>query len=440
MKITELTKDKSTYQLKVTFSAEQINEKIETKLLEIAKTVKMNGFRAGKAPIAVLRKKYAPSIREDIARETIESAIKQIIKEQDLNIAFDPEVTDFKNEVNSNLEFTLKFELMPEITLPDFKKIEIERPKLKVTDENINDQLDRISQFSKKYDTEIKTKAKKYDQVTIDAIGYVDGEAFEGGKLDAHKLVLGSGSFIPGFEDQLIGCKKGDDVSVKVDFPVDYQAKSLAGKPSEFKVKVLSVHQQNEFKLDDEFAKNFKCQTIEELRQQISDNFASSYNEPVNIMMKMKLFDSLEKTLDFEVPASLLEKEITTLNQQSSQFNDDSDIKKMSEDEKKDYISNLALRRVRIGLMLAEYIKEQKITITEDDFRQAIIAQARNYPGQEQQIFEFYQKNRNALESIKGPILEDKAVKIIFDKEVIITEKLYNQDDLDNLLKDEIRD
>ncbi|RTK93566.1 MAG: trigger factor [Rickettsiales bacterium] len=440
MNIIELKKDKSEHHSKVTISVNQINEKIENKLQEIAKTVKMNGFRAGKVPIPVLRKKYATSIREDIARETIESAIKKIIKEQNLNIAFDPQVVDFKNEDNKDLEFTLQFELMPEITLPDFKKIKIEQPKLKVTDKIIDDQLNRISQFSKKYDTEVKTKAKKFDQVTIDAIGYVDGEAFEGGKLNAHKLVLGSGSFIPGFEDQLIGSKTGDEVSVKVDFPVDYQAKNLAGKPSEFKVKVLAVHKSNEIKLDDEFAKNFKCENIEELRKQISETIIGSYNEPINVLMKMKLFDDLEKALKFEVPSSLLDQEIKTLSHQTNQFSDDSDIQKMSEDEKKDYINNLALRRVRIGLMLAEYVKNKNLTITEDDIRQAVIAQARNYPGQEQQIFEFYQKNRNALENIKGPILEDKAVKDIFENEVTITEKLYDQDDLEKLLQNEIRD
>lgn len=440
MNIIELKKDKSEYHSKVTISVDQINTKIENKLQEIAKTVKMNGFRAGKVPIPVLRKKYATSIREDLTRETIESAIKKIIKEQNLNIAFDPKVVELKNEDNKDLEFTLQFELMPEITLPDFKKIKIEQPKLKVTDKIIDDQLNRISQFSKKYDTEVKTKAKKFDQVTIDAIGYVDGEAFDGGKLNAYKLVLGSESFIPGFEDQLIGSKVGDEVSVKVDFPENYHAKNLAGKPSEFKVKVLAVHKCNEVKLDDEFAKNFKCENIEELRKQISENIIGSYNESINVLMKMKLFDDLEKTLKFEVPSSLLDQEIRTLSHQTNQFSDDADIQKMSEDEKKDYITNLALRRVRIGLMLAEYVKNKNLTITEDDVRQAIIAQARNYPGQERQIFEFYQKNRNALESIKGPILEDKAVKNIFENEVTITEKLYDQDDLEKLLQNEIRD
>lgn len=440
MNITELKKNKSQYHVKVTLPVSDIETHINKELATIAKTAKMHGFRTGKVPLGVLRKKYAVSLRNDLARENIDKAIRKIIKDENLNVALDPSVEDFKNDENQDLEFTLKFDLLPEITLPNFKDIKIEGPKLKISDKDINDKIEQLANLSKKFDKETKSKAKKGDQVTIDAVGYVDDKAFAGGKLDAHKLILGSNAFIPGFEDQLIGSKAGDEVSVKVKFPDDYHAKDLAGKPSEFKVKVLEVHKASESKIDDEFAKKFKCENVEDLKKQIAKSLEQNYEESINVFMKMNLFDKLEKMLDFEVPDSILNKELSVLSGQSAQLNEDSDIKNMSEEEKTAYFNKLALRRVRIGLMLAEYVKQKNIQITEQDIRQAIIAQARTYPGQEQRVIEFYQKNRDAIENIKGPVLEEKAVKAIFQNEVVINEKFYNKEDLENLLLNEIRD
>ena len=440
MIISELKKDKTEFHAKVTISIHDISQQIDTELANVAKTAKMDGFRVGKVPLTVLRKKYVPTIRNGIARDKIDAATKQIIKDNKLNIAFDPAIDDFKNEDDQDIEFVLKFELLPVITLPDFKKISIEKPVLDVSKKDIDEQLDRILSFSKSYDKETKSKAKSGDQVTIDAIGYVNGEAFDGGKLNAHKLVLGSKSFIPGFEDQLIGSNAGDDVSVKVDFPKDYHSKDLAGKPSEFKVKVLAVHQESTQKIDDEFAKKFKCENVEQLREQISKNISSNYDDSILVLMKMKLFDKLEELLKFEIPASLLGREKEILKGQSSKLGDDAEIKSMSDKEKAKYFDDLAARRVRIGLMLAEYVKQKDLSITEEDLRQALIEQAKNYPGQEQMVIEFYQKNKNALENLKGPILESKGVKAIFANEVVIKEKSYSTDKLEKLLENELRD
>lgn len=440
MIISELKKDKTEFHAKVTISIHDISQQIDTELANVAKTAKMDGFRVGKVPLTVLRKKYVPTIRNGIARDKIDAATKQIIKDNKLNIAFDPAIDDFKNEDDKDIEFVLKFELLPVITLPDFKKISIEKPVLDVSKKDIDEQLDRILSFSKSYDKETKLKAKSGDQVTIDAIGYVNGEAFDGGKLNSHKLVLGSKSFIPGFEDQLIGSKAGDDVSVKVDFPKDYHSKDLAGKPSEFKVKVLAVHQESTQKIDDEFAKKFKCENVEQLREQISKNISSNYDESILVLMKMKLFDKLEELLKFEIPASLLEREKEILKGQSSKLGEDAEIKNMSDKEKVKYFDDLAARRVRIGLMLAEYVKQKGLSITEEDLRHALIEQAKNYPGQEQMVIEFYQKNKNALENLKGPILESKGVKAIFANEVVIKEKSYTIDKLEKFLENELRD
>tara|TARA_B110000503_G_scaffold140973_1_gene233209 strand:+ start:4124 stop:5449 length:1326 start_codon:yes stop_codon:yes gene_type:complete len=441
MQVTELKNDKTEYQAKITVPEKEVLELINKELVTIAKTAKMDGFRVGKVPASVLKKKYSSSIRADIARNQVNNAIDETIKKNNLNIALDPVIESLTNEEGKDLEFTLKFELLPEITLPDFKRISIEQAKLEVLQKDIDDQIERLSSFSKSYDTESKTKAKSGDQVTIDAIGYVDGEAFDGGKLNAHKLVLGSNSFIPGFEDQLIGCKTGDDVTVKVDFPKEYHAENLAGKPSEFKVQVKAIHKEKSVTIDDEFAKKFKCDTVAKLKEQIAKNIESSYDEPINTMMKMKLFDKLENMLTFDIPASLLIRETDILKKQTEKMEqEDPSMKGKSEKETDDYFNNLAKRRVKIGLMLAEYVKKNSIQIQEEDIRQAIMAQARNYPGQEQQVIAFYQKDRNALESLKGPILEEKAVKEIFTKEVSLTTKTYSKDKLEKLLDKEIRD
>ena len=440
MKIAELRNNKTEYHAKVTIAKKDVAEKADRELAKIAKTAKLKGFRVGKVPLNILKKRYADSIRVDLIKKQMNSAINDTIKKNNLNIAIDPTIEDLINEVDKDLEFTLKFELLPEITLPDFKSITIEKPKLEVSEKDIDEQLDRISSFSKTYDKESKVKAQKGDQVTMDAIGYVDGKAFDGGKLDDHKLVLGSGAFIPGFEDQLIGCKAGEDVTVKVDFPSEYNAKGLAGKPSEFKVKVKAVHKASDPKIDDEFAKKFNCQTVEKLKELISNNIEGNYAEQIHVLMKMRLFDKLEKMLKFEIPQSMLDRETALLKKQAQEMGEDLTDPNTSEKENEDYFTNLANRRVRIGLMLAEYVKQKKLQIQETDIRQAIIAQARNYPGQENKIIEFYQQNRQALESLKGPILEEKGVKEIFDKEITVTTKTYSKDKLEQILDKETRD
>ncbi len=440
MAAVELKNTKTEYHAQVKIASADVDNQIESEIAKIAKTAKIDGFRVGKVPVSMVKKKYYSSVRADVVREKIGNAIEEIVKDKKLNIATDPAVEDLKNDEGKDLECVLKFEIVPEIKLPDFKKIELEKPALDAKDKDIKEQLDQLASFSKNYEKETKGKAKKGDQVTIDAVGYVDGKAFDGGKLEAHKLVLGSNAFIPGFEDQLIGTKAGDDVSVNVEFPKEYHSTDLAGKPSEFKVQVLAVHQESIQELDDEFAKKFQCKSMDELKEKMSDNLKKSFEQSIHVLMKMRLFDKLENTLDFDVPASLLARELEALEKQGDQMKDDEELKNKSDAEKKKYFEGLAQRRVRIGLMLAEYVKQNKIQIEEADIREAILAQARNYPGQEQQVIDFYMKNKQAIENLKGPVLEEKAVKVIFDKEVKLKEKLYTKEKLEKLLNSEIKD
>ncbi len=439
MKIVKLKKDKTEFHAKVTVPLKDIAGFVSKELAKIAKTAKINGFRVGKVPTKILKKKYLTSVNTDITKNKINDAINDCIKKYHLNLAINPDIIDIINEEEKDLEFTLKFELLPEISLPDFKKISIEKPELNIAKEDIEEQIKKLAELSKTYEVESKDKAQKGDQVTLDALGYVDGETFKGGKLDNQKLVLGSNIFILGIENQLIDTKKGDNLIIKVDFPKDCPTKKLAGKPSEFKVQITAVHKGNTPKIDDEFAKRFNCENMNKLKEQIFQDITTRYEEPIHLMMKMKLFDKLENMLKFEVPKSLLEREIAILKKQTEEsWENDPSTKRKSNKGKIRYFENLANRRVRIGLMLAEYVKQKNLQIQEEDFHQAIISQAKNYPGQEQQVIEFYQKDRRALELLKGPVLERKSVKEIFNNEIILNKRLYAKDKLEKLLEKEI--
>lgn len=436
MQITELKNEGLDFEVKVIIPADKIINEIQKELTNLTKKVKVDGFRFGKVPLSIINKKYGASVKSDVVQHQVRHSIEQVIKDNNLNIATDPKIEGFKSEDGKDLEFTLKFELMPKISIPDLKKISLEKPFLKVSDADIDSHIEKLIEFSKEYTKESKAKPARGDQVTIDAIGYVDNKAFEGGKLDNYKLVLGSKTFIDTFEDQLIGSKAGDELTVKVTFPDDYQQKDLAGKPAEFKVVVKAVHKAEMPKIDDEFAKKFNCETVEKLRDQISKNIASIFAEPIHTLMKMRLFDQLENILKFDVPESLTDREYQILKSQVEQEEGGSlPIKGKKEKDLNEYYKSLSLRRVRIGLMLAEYVKEKALRIEQNDLRDAVMAQARNFPGQEKSVVEFYQKNTNALESLKGTILEEKAVKHIFDNEIKIIEKEYNKKALEKFLE-----
>ncbi|XVN42463.1 MAG: trigger factor [Candidatus Rickettsia vulgarisii] len=438
MQVTELKNDDLNFEAKVVIPSSKIADKIQKELATLSQKVKIDGFRPGKVPTNVIKKKYKTSVRFDVIEHEINHVIKHIIKDHKLKTVGDPKLEDLRNEENADLEFTVKFELLPNIDLPDFKKIVITKPKLDIKEKEVNEQIEKLATISKNFSKENTGKAKKDDQVTIDAIGYIEDKAFEGGKVTDYKLVLGSKSFIDNFEDQLVGSKAGDEVEVNVTFPEDYHVKDLAGKPSKFIVQVKAVHSAEEAEINYEFAKKFNCETLDELRANISKRMAEELDEPIQTVMKISLFDQLEKILTFNAPKSLVTQEVDILKSQTDK-NDDSDsvFKNKSEEEKNEYFEKLALRRVRVGLLLAEYMKIKDLRIEQDDIRNAIMSQARRFPGQEMAIFDYYQKNPKALEHLKGPLLEEKTIKYLFDNEVTLEEKIYNRKELEEFLEQE---
>lgn len=435
MQVTELKNEGLDFEVKVVLPSSQIANEVQKELASLAKKVKLDGFRVGKVPINIVNKKYKQSVRSDVVNHEINHAVQHVIKDHKLKTIGDPQLENLRNEENEDIEFTLKFELLPDIELPDFKKIKITHPKLVIKEDDVNKQIDKLASISKIYNKESKGKVKKWQEVTIDAIGYVNNEAFEGGKVTDYKLVIGSGTFIEGFEDQLIGTKTGDEVEVNVKFPEDYNIEQVAGQPAKFIVQIKSVHSADEVVIDDEFAKKFNCETLKELRDNISKSIESEYSEPIRTLMKMSLFDQLEKLLMFNVPKSLIDQEISILKSQMECNSDANSIfKDKSEAKISEYYNKILLRRVRIGLMLSEYMKIKNLHIEQKDLVSAIMAQARKFPGQETAIFDFYKKNPNALERFKGPLLEEKTVQHIFDNEVILEEKNYTKEKLEEFL------
>lgn len=438
MGITVLRHEGLDFHAKISTPLSEIDDDIQKELSDLTKKVKIAGFRAGKVPTSIVKKKYGVSVRNDIIERRINHSVNHIIKEHNLNIVGRPKIEDLQNEPDKALEFTVKMELLPTITIPDFKKISLERPKLEVSSKEVEEQIKKLAELTKSYTKESKAKIKEGDQVTIDAVGYVKDEAFEGGKLNDFKVVIGSNALIPGFEEQLKGAKTGDEVEVNVTFPEEYHAKNLAGKDSRFVVQVKAIHTAEPTVIDDEFAKKFQSNNLEELRTHFAKQIEKESEEAISTIMKMNLFDQLEKLLDFDIPESLLEQEKNILKAETNKNeHDESLFKDKSPEQIKDYYDKLASRRVKIGLMLAEYAKHKNLQLEPDDLRKIIMQQARNFPGQENAIFDFYKNNPRAIEQLKGPALEEKTVQYIFNNEIRVKEKKYNKDELEKYLESE---
>lgn len=422
----------------ITIASKDIENAIQKRLEEYSKTAKLPGFRVGKVPAKIAEQKFRPSIESEEVRKHIESNVSKYIQDKKLNLATNAEIEEVDYNKGKDLKIKVLFEKMPEIADVEFKKVKIEKPFVKVADKDIEKTISEIATNKKDYKVAAKTaKAKKDDKVIIDFEGFVDGKAFDGGKAEKHGLVIGSGQFIPGFEDQLIGVKAGDELTVKVKFPKEYHAANLADKDSEFKVKVHEVQSPQELKIDDDFARSMGLEHLDALKTSVRKMLEERYEEPSYTYQKMKLFDHLEGKLEFDTPSSLVKREKDTLMQQFNQYKDsDPDLKDMSEKDMEKKADKIALRRVRIGLMLADYAKKNDLQVTQQDIRDSIMEQARAYPGNEQQLIDFYNKTPQAVHSLTGPILEEKAVKHILAEKVEINEKEYKEDKFMKLVEE----
>ena len=429
MQVTETLNEglKRGYSIKLT--AAELDKKVNEKLQEAQPDVEMKGFRKGKVPLALLKRQFGQRILGEAMQETIDGAMSKHFEDSGDRPALQPNIEMQNGEKwkeGDDVEVSMTYEALPSIPDVDFSKIKLQKLVVKSDKAAVDEALDNLASSANDFkDRKKGSKAKDGDQVVIDFLGTVDGEAFEGGSSEDYPLVLGSNSFIPGFEEQLIGCKAGDDKNVKVTFPDDYGSKDLAGKNAEFACKVKNVKEPVPAKINDELATKFGAEDLKALKTQISDRLESEYGGAARAVMKRQLLDALDKKVKFELPPSLVEAEAKQIAHQL--FHDENpDIEGHDHEEVKPSKEHnkLAERRVRLGLLLAELGQKAEVEVSDAEMTQAIMAQSRQYPGQEKEFFEFIQKNQQMQQQLRAPIFEDKVVDHIFEQAAVTDKKV----------------
>ena len=442
MQVTETKSEGLSREFKVALPANEIEEKISHRLKELARTAQMPGFRPGKVPVSVLRKKYGPSVLGEVLERAVNDSSQQALAEKGLRPAMQPQIEITSFEDGGDLEYTIGVELLPEIKPVDFSKIKLERLIPKTDDAAMENTLADIAaaqgdSAAIKDDRETKTG----DVLVIDFLGRIGGEEFAGGKAEGYELTLGSGTFIPRFEEQLIGVKVGDKIEVKVKFPDSYGAAELSGKDAVFDVTVNELKETVPSAIDDELAKKVGMENLEALKKSIREEQESQFNEMSRMILKRALLDELSAAHDFEIPEKLLDREFDTIWKQfEEQRKKDKDAGQGSEDKtddehKKDF-REIAERRVRLGLLLSEVGRANNVQISQEDVNSQLMAEARRHPGREKEVMEHYKNNPEAMEELSAPLYEEKVVNFILEQ-ASITEKMATKDELIKTMEDE---
>ena len=442
MQVTETKSEGLSREFKVALPANEIEEKISHRLKELARTAQMPGFRPGKVPVSVLRKKYGPSVLGEVLERAVNDSSQQALAEKGLRPAMQPQIEITSFEDGGDLEYTIGVELLPEIKPVDFSKIKLERLIPKTDDAAMENTLADIAaaqgdSAAIKDDRETKTG----DVLVIDFLGRVGGEEFAGGKAEGYELTLGSGTFIPGFEEQLIGVKVGDKIEVKVKFPDSYGAAELSGKDAVFDVTVNELKETVPSAIDDELAKKVGMENLEALKKSIREEQEREFNEMSRMILKRALLDELSAAHDFEIPEKLLDREFDTIWKQfEEQRKKDKDAGQGSEektdDEQKKDFREIAERRVRLGLLLSEVGRANNVQISQEDVNSQLMAEARRHPGREKEVMEHYKNNPEAMEELSAPLYEEKVVNFILEQ-ASITEKTATKDELIKTMEDE---
>jgi trigger factor len=429
---------------KVSVPAADLQKRLTDRIEEIRPQMNLKGFRPGKVPVAHVRKMYGKSIMGEVIEAMVQETSQKAIADADVRPAGQPEMhmeSDMEAVMDgkADLAYHMHVDIMPDFEPTDIKKLTIKKPVAEVSDAELEERLGQIAESNQKFDKRGKTaKARDGDAVVMDFTGKIDGEPFEGGAAEGHTLVLGSNSFIPGFEEQLVGSKAGEEKDVSVTFPEDYQAPHLAGKEAVFEVKIHEVREPKTPDVDEEFAKGLGLEGLDKLKELVGEQIKGEFATASRAKAKRHLLDQLDEKHDFELPPKMVEAEFDQIWQQLQAEMDagrtaDED-KDKSEDELKAEYRKIAERRVRLGLVLAEIGRAAEITINEQEVQQALINEARNFPGQERQVIEFFQKNQNAMAQLRAPIYEDKVVDHILatakvKEETVSKEDLLKEDD-----------
>lgn len=438
MQVTETLNEGLKRGYNIVVSAAELDAKVNEKLVEAQPEIEMKGFRKGKVPMALLKKQFGQRLLGEAMQETIDGAMNKHFEDSGDRPALQPEVKmtneDWKEGDDVHVE--MSYEALPAIPEVDMSDIALEKLVVKADDAAIDEALGNLAETAQDFKARRKgSKAKDGDQVVMDFVGKVDGEAFEGGSAEDYPLVLGSNSFIPGFEEQLVGVKAEEEKDVTVTFPEEYGAEHLAGKEAVFTCTIKEVKEPVAAEIDDELAKKFGAEDLAALKGQIAERLEAEYAGASRAVMKRGLLDALDAKVSFDLPPSLVDAEAKQIAHQLwHEENPEVHDHNHGEIEATEEHTKLAERRVRLGLLLAELGQKAEVEVTDAEMTQAILGQARQYPGQERQFFEFVQKNPQMQQQLRAPIFEDKVVDHIV-AQAKVTEKEISKEDLQKALE-----
>ena len=433
MQVTETLNEGLKRGYNIVVTADELSAKVDEKLVEARPEIEMKGFRKGKVPMALLKKQYGQRLMGEAMQESIDGAMSKHFEDSGDRPAMQPAVkmTNDDWKEGDDIHVEMSYEALPTIPEVDLKKIKLEKMIAKADEVSVDEALANLAETAQDFaDRKKGTKAKDGDQVTIDFLGKVDGEAFDGGAAEDYPLVLGSNSFIPGFEAQLVGVKLGEEVEVNVTFPAEYGAENLAGKDAVFECKIKAVKAPKAAEINDELATKFGAEDLAALKGQITERLEAEYAGAARAVQKRHLLDALDKMVKFELPPSLVEAEAGQIAHQLwHDENPDVQGHDHPEIEPTDEHNTLAERRVRLGLLLAELGQKAEIQVTDAEMTQAMMNQARQYPGQEREFFEFVQQNPQMQQQMRAPLFEDKVVDYVFEL-ATVTDKDVSKDEL----------
>ena len=447
MQVTETLSEGLKREYKVVVPAAELDAKVNARLDELKDRVRINGFRPGKVPVTHLKRMYGRSAMAEVIEATVRDTNNQIVSERGYKLAADPKVTLPTDEGaieqliagKTDLNYTMALEIVPPIALGDFKSIKLTKLAADVTDDEVEQGIARIVDQNKPYTARPEgEKAAKDDRVTISFAGTIDGTPFEGGSGDDAVVLIGSNTFIPGFEDQLIGIATGETRTLKVTFPAHYMKQDLAGKAAEFVVTAKSIEAPGTVTADDDFAKSLGLESIAKLREAVKDSITREHATMSRQKLKRALLDELDKMHKFDPPPTLVEEEfervwksvLSELETEGKTFADEG----TTEEKAKAEYRAIAERRVRLGLVLAEIGEKNNITVTEDELSRAVMERARQFAGQEQRVWDYYRQNPQAVAALRAPIFEEKVVDFLLElagvtESKVSREELYKEDD-----------
>jgi len=431
---------KRAYRIKV--DAKDIGARLESRILEISRTVRMPGFRPGKVPASIVRKTHAKALMGEILQDTVDQTTRETLEKNNLTPALQPRIEITKFGENDDLEFSIEVEVLPEIEPGEFKDISLERVVAPITDAEVDEALTGLANQQKRFATAEKV-AENGNAVLIDFLGRIDGTAFEGGAGEDFELELGSSRFIPGFEEQLVGVQAGDKRDVSVTFPEDYPAKEFAGKPAVFEVTVKEVRAAADVTVDDAFATSLGLESLEKLKELMKGQLERTRGGLTRQKLKRALLDALAERHTFEVPPGLVNVELETILRQAGvgagAGGDAEGVEANAEaaaaavdpevEAKRAEFMPIAERRVRLGLLLAEVGRRQNLQVKPEELNRAIAEQARQFPGQEKAVFDYFRNDQMALAQLRAPLLEDKVIDYILEL-AQVTERQVSFDEL----------